>query len=173
MRVISSWSDKRRKLVLAVDGHMGSGKSSLIELVAKTNSRILHISADDFIYPPDHQSENITKKANHPTSVEQYFIDFEAIRKIVHAYRHSFEPAYRVRLPDGDIKYFDFSKPIMIVEGLFLLHPRLFDNEWDKKIFITNEYNDLRATKEHILETAYRKYLEEYKPQTYADLVLK
>jgi uridine kinase len=173
LQVLKRWSLTKKKLVIAIDGYIGSGKTSLLEDIAKQNKNVVPVFGDDFTYTLSQRLELVTNSSDKPILPEQNFIDFDIIRKLVKTFRHSSELSYPVKLPAEDRRYYDLTRPIMIVEGLFLFHPLLLDDLWDRRIYLDLGAINIRKQKAtHIVETVYKQYLKQYRPQVAADLIV-
>ncbi len=89
---------------------------------------------------------------------------------------------------------YDCSKRIMIIEGIFLFHPELFDDIFDYRILLETDQeaaDERRRVREkarwgdkympdthpdsyfRLIKIAYNEYLEKYQPKERADLVVE
>ncbi|MBI3442394.1 MAG: hypothetical protein HY007_01350 [Candidatus Sungbacteria bacterium] len=89
---------------------------------------------------------------------------------------------------------FDLSKRIMVIEGVFMFHPQLLNDLWDKQIYLTGDIDKIDARRikreqekwgsDYFPEThpdsyfrqvtiALQRYIQQYKPEKVADLVLR
>ena len=48
--IIQVWVKGRTKLIVAIDGYAGSGKTTVADFIAKQNSDLLVVHLDDFIH---------------------------------------------------------------------------------------------------------------------------
>lgn len=197
---IKNWSKGQDKLVVAVDGYTGIGKTTLLNNLATLNPDILLVNRDDFQIPRT-KFEKIYKNVEDRSKIfELEMNDGAKIRKLVNTFRNSSDP-YKFKAYDGvtgkvDIpKVLDFSKKIMVVEGVFMFHPKLPTYDlWDKKIYLEGDIPKIderrikrekeRWGKDYFPEDhpdsyfrqviiALKRYIELYKPQEAADLVLR
>ena len=58
-RKISEWVVGKDKIVVAIDGYVGVGKTTLLENLVKINNDILPVHFDDFLYPRKEVREEI------------------------------------------------------------------------------------------------------------------
>lgn len=196
---ITEYSKKYQKLVVGIDGYSGIGKTTLLNRLIESNPNIVPVFRDDFIKPRK-IIETLLKNANDRSIImELEWCDNEKIRDLVKSFKES-NRAYITKIYNSDTgdmdieKVYDLSKKIMIIEGVFLFHPKLVDGIFDLKIFLEgdNEAADERRRKREkerwedkyfpdthpdsyfrLLKIAFDRYYELYKPQQRADLVIK
>lgn len=64
-------------------------------------------------------------------------------------------------------KTYDFSKKIMVIEGVFMFHPELSRSKlWDKRIYLEG---DLEKIKERRIKREKERWGENYFPETHPD----
>ena len=111
------------------------------------------------------------------------------LRQLFRAYRTSDKKyAMAVYNPNTGrydrVMRYDLSKKIMILEGIFLFHPKLYKNTFDVRIFLDIEREKKRWGKKYVPETrpdsfvrlfkiTYGRYLKKYRPKQLADYVIK
>ena len=201
--VITRWSKDTSKLVVAIDGYTGVGKTTLLNNLAKVNPNILPVNRDDFQIPrskftklyKNAKDENV-KDRSHIFELESN--DSVKLNKLVEAFRTS-NKSYKIKVYDGVSgrvsipKTFDLSKKIMVIEGVFMFHPKLLNKILDKRIYLQGNIKQIderrivrekkRWGKNYFPEThqdsyfrqvivAFRRYQKLYKPEEVADLVL-
>lgn len=183
---IQEWSKNRAKLVVAIDGYTGVGKTTLSDNLVKMNSDILPVHQDDFLMP-----DKVFKPGNN---------NYVEIEKLVKSFRENNSDTYQTKIfnpqsgqVDTAIEY-DLSKKILIMDGVFMFDPSKLNHLWDKRIYIdgdTDEIDRRRVAREkarwgdeYFPEThpdshfrqvviALKKYRKEYQPEKLADLVLE
>lgn len=190
---LDQWAAGGKKLVVGIEGYSGSGKTAVLEWVTEHDTRVQPVYIDDFIFDPMYRYELMSQAEDKSTVIELHWADFKAIRKLVDTYKQSRTDIYTIRLPDGDLKSYDLSKPILILEGVFLFNPLLLDKHLDKRVYINiglQTANKQRVKREKArwgdqyapesrpdsfyrqFEIAYKRYQQKYKPSDIADLVL-
>ncbi len=195
---IQSWYKDKPKLVVAIDGYTGVGKTTISNELDKINSDVLVIHQDDFLISKANL-ENLLKNNNDKSVVfELRNIDCNKIEDIIKKYR-SGEPLYRTQIfnpVSGNIdveKTFDLSKSILVIEGAFMFHPELLNDLWDKRIYITGNIDEVDKRrvereknmwgKDYFSEDhpdsyfgqviiALKRYIGKYNPEKRADLVI-
>jgi len=187
-----------KKLVVGIDGYSGIGKTTLLNNLIEDNKEILCVYRDDFI-----KSRKITKKLLENTDdkskiMELEWCDDKRIRDLVNKFRNSNE-SYTIKIYNSDTgevdtdKTFDLSKKILIIEGIFLFHPKLIGDVFDLKIFIDEDMEaaDQRRIKREkarwgkdyfphdhpdsyfkLVKIAFERYLKLYNPKKLADIVV-
>lgn len=186
-QAISEWSDNTDRLVVGIDGYPGVGKTSLVADLAKLNPKILAVSQDDFIteWPIFQlildQAERSSDDLNGMHPQQRDFQEF----LVAYKSGSSKTPSHS--------KQYDFSKPILVVEGIFLFHPKRSNHLLDRRIFLTGDRRTIderrvareqaRWGKDYVTEDhpdsyfrsmveAFDRYVETQHPEQRADLVL-
>lgn len=200
-RMIKKWLPDRKKIVIAIDGYSGSGKTTVLEYLARINSDVLPLFLDDFIEHWSRRKEMMSQTEDKSRVFELKWYRYREIEELILKFREQKEGFYRAIVYDyerndyGPVKEFDFSKRVLVVEGIFLFHPKhKISRMWDKKIYLDvslEKGNQRRIQREterwkerYIPEThpdsyvsffkqAYTRYLEKYKVENKADVVIK
>ena len=201
---INNWSKEKAKLLVAIDGYTGVGKTTLLNNLAKLNPNILPIHRDDFQIPRSKfkklyknvKDENVKDRSR---IFELEMNDSAKLNKLAQTFRIS-NKSYKIKTYDGVSgkvnisKTFDLSRKIMVVEGVFMFHPKLLNKIWDKRIYLKGNIKHIderrvarerkRWGKAYFPEThpdsyfrqviiALKRYQKLYKPEKAADLVIK
>ena len=144
--------------------------------------------------------ERLIKQATDRSEVfELQVCDTKKISKLIKAFRKG-ERIFKTKVYDPisgrvDIaKEFDLSKKALVIEGVFMFHPKLLNYLWDKRVYIRGDIKDVDRRRVHrekskwgqvyFPEThpdsyfrqviiALKRYNEFYKPEASADLVLE
>jgi uridine kinase len=196
---LNNWSAKTDKLVVGIDGYTGVGKTTLLKNLAELNPNILPVNRDDFQIPRSKFRRLYKKVEDRSRVFELEMNDSAKLNKVVQTFRKSNKP-YKMKAYDGVTgkvnipKVFDFSKKIMVVEGVFMFHPKLLNKIWDKQIYLKGNIKQIdkrrvarekkRWGKDYFPEThpdsyfrqvivALKRYQKMYKPEKNADLVIK
>ena len=196
---IREFSKSTLKLVVGIDGYSGIGKTTLLKELAKRNKQILPVFRDDFVKPRKAIEQLLRQASDKSIVMERGWVDNDNLKAFIMKYRESDAPyvvnTFNSVSGEQDLKKtFDFSKRVMVIEGIFLLHPELLGDQFDLKIFVTgdttaaDERRILREKKRwgkdyfpethpdsyvRLIKIAFARYEKTYNPQALADLTVK
>ena len=198
---IRAWAKGHAKLIVAVDGYAGSGKTTVADFIAKQNSDVLMIHLDDFIHHWKDRKRMIEKAKDKSQVFEYNWYRYDNLEKLAREFKTKNKGSITFKTYDynkndfGPQKSFDLSKKILIIDGIFLFHPKLkTSREWDKTIYPDADLAKVdkkRVTREkqkwgknYIPEShpdnwtkyfkkAYRRYVKKYQPQKTANAVYR
>lgn len=195
---ITTWSKGCGKLVVALDGYTGIGKTTLLTSLATTNPDILPVNRDAFLFSRKDIEEKLSKAKDRSEVFEREVYDDKKLADLVTAFRTG-DTSYQVSTRDevsGEVnlsKNFDLSKKVMVIEGVFMFHPKSLNHLWDKRIYLEGDIDKIDARrvkrekqrwgKDYFPEThpdsyfrqvimALKRYQETYHPEKVANLVL-
>lgn len=198
---IKSWLDDHAKLVVAIDGYAGSGKTTVADFIAKENPDALVVHLDDFIYHWKDRKRMIDQAKDKSKVFEYSWYRYDNLEKLIKAFKTKKKGSIKLKTYDydknefGPLKSFDLSKKILAIDGIFLFHPKhKISKEWDKTIYLDVDF--AKADKKRIarekkkwdknyvpenhpdnwtryFKEAYWRYMKEYKPQNNRDLTFK
>lgn len=198
-KAINKWRKTYHKLVVGIDGYTGVGKTTLLNKLSKLNKDILPVNRDYFQIPQSRFKKLYKIKKNRSHIFELEMNDSAKLYKLVQAFRKS-DKSYKIKVYDGVSgkvnipKIFDLSKKIMVIEGIFMFHPKLLNKIWDKRIYLKGNTERIdkrriarekkRWGKDYFPEThpdsyfrqviiALKRYQKLYKPEKVADIVIK
>lgn len=196
---ITTWTNNRAKLVVAIDGYAGAGKTTIADFIAKQNPNVLVVHLDDFIRHWKDRKQMI-KKAEDKSKVFEYnWYRYEDLGKLIKGFKVKNKGSLKLKIYDfdknkfGHKKSFNLSKKILVVDGIFLFHPKhKISSLLDKKIYLDIDFakaDRKRITREKkrwgksyipenhpdnwtkYFKIAYRRYVKKCKPQDGADAV--
>lgn len=196
---IKTWTKDQTRLVIAIDGYAGSGKTTVADLVAEQNPDVLVVHLDDFIKHWQERKLLIKSALDKPSVFERNWYRYEDLKKLLKAFRDGKKETIMLKTYDFDkndfavARPFDLTKKVLITEGIFLFHPiHDLNKEWDKTIYLDMDLT--QADKRRIArekkkwgenylpenhpdnwiqyyKKAYRDYLKKHEPQKKCDLV--
>ena len=197
---IKAWSKDDARLVICLDGYAGSGKTTIADLIPKQNPEILVIHLDDFIRPAAERKKLMEEAEDRSKIFEFEWYRYDVLEKLITAFKHGNDAEYEEQIYSFEThafvpRKFDFSKKVLLIEGIFLFHPRhSISKMFDKKIYIDADFEkaDERRIaremekwgKDYVPEThpdnwtqhfkiAYRRYIEECYPERIADFIAR
>ena len=199
---IQDWSETTPRLLIAMDGYAGSGKTTLTNTLLALHPHhmeVLHL--DDFIEPVEKRMHMIQTFPDPSVPFEKHWYRFDMLKDILTAYKEHRASSYEATLYDFEKNTiskkhtYDLSKKILLVEGIFLLHPEnALSTCFDKKIFLSTPFatadgRRIQREKEKWGEeyqeeshpdnwtkyfiTAYKRYYSQYQPERLSDIVMK
>ncbi len=181
---IIEWLGDKPKLVVALDGHVGVGKTTVLKNLCEINPDILPVSQDDFLLV----AETFVPGNNNYAEIEKLVAAFRSGQDFFHT--KIFNPASK----QSDIdQTYDLSKKVMIVDGIFMFDPNKQDHLWDRRIYLDGDEEAIRERRikrekarwgdkyrsedrpdSHFGQVirALKDYRQAYEPEKKADLVI-
>ncbi len=185
--------------VVAIDGYSGSGKTRLLRALARLNRNILAVHLDDFLNTGK-KRRALLKTARDPSVVfELHWNNVEKVQRLLRAYRIQ-SGSYSVGVYNSKTdrydkkRVFDLSKKVLVLEGIFLLHPKLYPHTFDATVYLDIDLKVAKARRMQrekrrwgrayvpedrpdsffrLFTFAYTRYVKQYRPKKIADLVVK
>lgn len=197
---IKEWINSHDTMIVAIDGYAGSGKTTVADFLGKQNPDVLVIHLDDFIHHWKKRKQMIESAKNKAKVFEYEWYRYDDLEKLIKQFMGKKKGAVKAKTYDYDkndfsVTKYDLSKKIMVIDGIFLFHPKhTMHKLWDKKIYL---HTDLaKADKKRIarekkkwgkayvpenhpdnwvrhFKKAYRDYIKTWKPQRRADRVFE
>lgn len=197
---INRWALRQKKLIVVIDGYAGSGKTSVAERLAELNPDCLVVHLDDFVKHWKTRKRMMDTTRDRSRVFEYRWYRYDAVERLAKAFINA---RRNIRLKVYDFieneftvprTLFALSKNVLVIEGIFLLHPRHKRNVlWNKRVFL--KVNPKKADARRIakekerwgeqylpedhpgsyireFKVAYRRYLDYYAPERTADLVI-
>ncbi len=197
---IKVWKKDRVKLIVAIDGYAGSGKTTIANFIGRYNKDTLVIHLDDFIKHWKTRKQMIERTKNKSKIFEYYWYRYDDLECLIKAFlggKKSIKlKTYDYKKNDfGPRQSFNLSKKILVLEGVFLFHPKhTLTKLIDKNIYLDVKFD--KADKKRVLrekrewgrnylpenhsdnwikyfKEAYKKYENEYKIKNKADMIFK
>lgn len=166
------WKKDHAKLVVAIDGYAGSGKTTVGNFIAKYNKDILSIHLDDFIKHWKVRKQLIEKTADKSKVFEHYWYRYDDLNRLIKAFLEGKKSiklkTYNYEKNDYNPKHsFDLSKKILVIDGVFLFHPK----HTTTKLIHRNIYLDTdfaKADKKRVVREK-KKWGRAYIPENHPD----
>lgn len=199
-RKIKRWARQHKRFIVVIDGYAGSGKTSVADRIAELNPDYLVVHLDDFIKHWKMRKQMMDTAQDRSKVFEYKWYRYDAVERLVKAFLSGRRKYIRLRLYDFDKnefttpQAFDLSKNILVIEGIFLLHPQHKRNTlWGKRVFLKvdrekaeerrilqekRRWGEAYLPEEHLdsyirdFRIAYKRYLDRYKPEQRADFVI-
>jgi uridine kinase len=198
---IKVWLKDHTRLIVAIDGYAGSGKTTVANFIAKQNPYALIVHLDDFICHWEDRKKMIKSTKDKPEVFERSWYRYDDLEKLIRAFKTRNKDSIKFKTYNynkndfGPFKFFDLSKRILVIDGIFLFHPiHKINKEWDKTVYL--DVDLVKADKKIIArekkkwgknylpeshpdnwvkyyKKAYRRYIKNCKPQKNRDLVFK
>lgn len=200
-KIIKKCFSNKKKIVIGIDGYSGSGKTTVLEYLAKINNDVLPLFLDDFIKHWLERKKMMDQTKNKSKIFELKWYRYREIEELILKFKKQKSDFYKTVIYDYEkndftsIKKFDLSKKILIVEGIFLFHPKhKISKMWDKKIYLDIDFKtgDKRRIEREMkkwgeryvsdthpdsyvapFKRAYKKYLKKYKVKKEVDEIIK
>ena len=175
-KAIIIWAKGKDKLIVAIDGYAGIGKTTLLNNLTKINPDIVAVNWDDFILPRDIFQKKLAKAKDRSKIFELKIGDSKKLKDFIGAYRAT-DRLYKMDAYNGSTgkvntpRAFGFSKKIMVIEGVFMFHPELSRSKfWDKRIYLQG---DINKTTERRVNREKKRWGKNYIPETHPDSYFK
>lgn len=151
---------KKKKIIIAIDGSSASGKSSLGKLLSKKyDANLFHM--DDFFLAAKEKTEERLKQAG--GNVDYIRFKENIMDKLIKDEPFNYQ-IFDCKVQELTEERKVLPKKVNIVEGVYSMHPLLIDN-YDLKIFldIDDDSQRERILKRNGMEM-YRKFTNEWIP---------
>jgi len=156
---IAKWAKDKDKLVVAIDGYTGIGKTTILDHLEKINPDILAVHQDDFGLSRKKVKALLKNTYDRSVVFELRNRDLKKIARLVKLFRSGRNKSYSIKTYNyktgkiDSVKKFDLSKHIFVIEGIFMFHPKLLNRLWNKERKENGEkITFLKHTRIHILD---------------------
>jgi len=194
------WKKDHAKLVVAIDGYAGSGKTTVGDFIAQHDKDVLSIHLDSFIRHWKERKQMIEKAKDKPKVFEYHWYRYNDVERLIKAFLQG-KKTISLKIYDydkndfGPKKTFDLSKKVLVIDGIFLFHPKHeMDKLIHKKVYLDTDFvraDNKRVAREKkkwgkkylsenhpdnwvkYFKVAYRGYVMKYNPTQKADQVFK
>lgn len=174
---IRQWSQNQQNLVVGIDGYSGAGKTTLLKKILEEDLGVIGIFMDDVVVTAN-TKEHLIPQIEKGGVLDLQWTPIDGLEKL--------------RKTILDFK----SKPnekTLVVEGVFLFHPQVLNDVWDKRIYLDTdeEKADIRRIAREkkrwgkdyfphdhpdsffrLFKIAHKRYTELFHPKEIADLVV-
>lgn len=175
---VKQWSRGTRNIVVGIDGYSGAGKTTLLKKILEKEPSIHGIFMDDMVATAN-KKEHLMPQIESSNTLNLEWAPAGGLEKLRKAILD-----FKTGSNNG----------VLVVEGIFLFHPDVLNDVWDKRIYLdTNEEkaDERRIEREkkrwgkdyfdhnhpdsffRLFKIAHKKYKELYRPQDTADLVIR
>lgn len=194
---IKVWKKDYSKLVVAVDGYAGSGKTTIGNFIAKHDKDVLSIHLDDFINHWKVRKQMIEKAQDKSKVFEYHWYRYDDLERLIKAFLNGKKSinlkTYNYDKNDFDPQQiFNLSKKVLVIDGIFLFHLKHAITKYiHKNIYLDADFAKVdkkriarekkKFGKNHLpdnhpdnwvqyLKVAYTRYVANHGPQKKADL---
>jgi uridine kinase len=197
---LKRWARRHKRFIVVIDGYAGSGKTSIADRIAELNPDCLIVHLDDFIKHWKTRKQMMDTAHDRSKVFEYKWYRYDTLERLVKAFLGGRRKYIHLKLYDFDNnefttpQVFGLSKNILVIERIFLLHPRHKRNTlWTRGVFLKvdiEKAEERRVSREkrrwgeaylpedhpdsyiRDFRIAYKRYLDLYKPEQRADLVI-
>ena len=113
---IKVWQKDHAKLVVAIDGYAGSGKTTVADFIAKQNSDALTVHMDDFIHHWKDRKKMIDEAKDKSKVFEYKWYRYDDLERLIKEFKTKNKGIIKFKIYDydkndfGPQKSFDLSK---------------------------------------------------------------
>lgn len=192
----------KARLVVAIDGYAGTGKTTIVNHLGLMNKDVLVVHLDDFIKHWRIRRRLINGSPNKPQVFEFEWYRYKELTGLLSAFKKNNTGVSKQKIYDfhkNDFKpqpkSYSLAKKILVVDGIFLLHPKHQMNQlFDFRVYLNTdfqkadkrrvarekrEFGDKFLAEDHpenwfrYFKQAYLNYIRVSQPQKLANLVVE
>jgi len=171
-REIKVWKKDHAKLIVAIDGYAGSGKTTVGNFIAKHDKDVLSVHLDDFINHWQVRKQMIEKSRDKSKVFEYHWYRYDDLERLIKAFLSGKE-SIKLKTYDYDKndfnpkQTFDLSKKVLVIDGVFLFHPKhIITKYMHKNIYLDTDF--AKADKKRIARDK-KKFGKNYLPDNHPD----
>lgn len=194
------WKKDHAKLVVAIDGYAGSGKTTVGDLMAKYDKDVLSLHLDDLINHWKVRKQMMQRAKDRSKIFEYHWYRYGDLERLVKAFLNG-KKSIKLKTYNYDKNNFnpthsiDLSKRVLVIDGVFLFHKKhKANNLMHKKIYLDANFS--KADKKRVarekkrwganylpenhqdnwtiyFKKAYRRYVKVFRPKRFADLTFE
>jgi len=196
-KYLNSWLEEKDRLIIGIEGYSASGKTAVADCLAEENSAVVVIHLDDLLKSSEERATMMNSGEDRSEVFELKWYRYDLLDDIIEKFKQ--EIRYSIDIYDYDLKKmiskeYNLSKTILVIEGIFLFHPKhKISKMFDKKIYLDidlKKADDRRIRREKkrwgkkyvdekhpnsflkYFKEAYQRYSDNYHPKKLADLVV-
>lgn len=169
---IKVWKKDHAKLIVAVDGYAGSGKTTVGKFIAKHDKDVLSIHLDDFINHWKVRKQMIEKARDKSKVFEYHWYRYDDLGRLIKAFLNE-KKSIKLKTYDydkndfGPKQTFELSKKVLVIDGIFLFHPKHAITKYiHKNIYLDADF--AKADKKRIAREK-KKFGKNYLPDDHPD----
>lgn len=188
----------RDKLVVAIDGYAGSGKTTAANYLGEMNQDVLVVHLDDFIHHWLNRKKWMDERQDRSEVFEFNWYRYDELEKLIKQFKLKSKGLLHLKTYDFDkndfteTKSFDLSKKVLVIDGIFLFHPKHeISRFWDLRVYLNIDFvsgDERRIAREKkkwgkqflpddhpdsyvsAFKEAYQRYIDTYDPKRLADV---
>lgn len=152
---VNLWLKEKDRLVIGIEGYSASGKTTIADCLAKENSQVVVIHLDDLLKSSEERATMMKSGEDRSRVFELKWYRYDLLDTIVEKFRQSLP--FSIEIYDYDLKkmvkrIYDLSRPVLVIEGIFLFHSEhAISKTFDKKVYLAVDFDkadDRRSRRE-------------------------
>ena len=149
---VKKWSIGKSGIVVGIDGYSGAGKTTILKLLAEKNNFVKPIFMDDFVSTANTKEKLLPQIEANTPELNLEWSPPDGLEKI-----RSAIAGFKSKAPQN---------VAVVVEGIFLFHPKVLNDIWDRRIYL--DANKEEADARRVVREKER-WGEKYFPETHPD----
>lgn len=149
---LQHWTQGKQKLVVGIDGYSGVGKTTLAKHLAINAPNVEVIFMDDFVSTANTKERLIPQLKSNSNSLSLEWAPPDGLKKL-----QMYIQKFKARKKGAHM---------LVVEGIFLLHPDVLRDNLDKIIYLDA---NLKQADERRIKREKKRWGKDYFPETHPD----